>query len=234
MPALDNPSDPNLPSEPDLEIRWPLPPPLILQRHRQRPWRLAVLASGAGTNFEALVQACHSGALAAEVVQLVVNNPGCGAELRAQRLGVPCRQLNHRHYSSREQLDRALVAALQACGAELVVMAGWMRIVTPVLIAAFPGRLLNIHPSLLPAFRGLDAVGQALAAGVTLAGCTAHLVSEAVDSGEILMQAAVPVCSGDDHATLSARIQRQEHRLLPAAVDLLTRRLAFERQGPQG
>jgi phosphoribosylglycinamide formyltransferase-1 len=94
-----------------------------------------------------------------------------------------------------------------------------------VLIQAFAGRLLNIHPSLLPSFKGIDAVGQALAAGVTLAGCTVHLVSEAVDAGEILMQAAVPVMADDDHASLSARIQQQEHRLLPAAVALLAHRL---------
>ena len=97
-------------------------------------------------------------------------------------------------------------------------MAGWMRIVTPVLIQAFPGRLVNVHPSLLPSFRGLDAVGQALASGVTISGCTVHLVTEELDAGPILAQAAVPVLDKDDHASLAARIQRQEHRVLPQAV----------------
>jgi phosphoribosylglycinamide formyltransferase-1 len=108
---------------------------------------------------------------------------------------------------------------------DLVVMAGWMRIVTPVLIAAYPDRLLNIHPSLLPSFRGMDAVGQALAAGVTLAGCTAHLVRAEVDAGPILVQAAVPVLEGDSRESLAARIQMQEHRILPLAVALLGARL---------
>ncbi len=113
-----------------------------------------------------------------------------------------------------------------------MVMAGWMRIVTPVLIEAFPQRLVNIHPSLLPSFRGVDAVGQALAAGVRLAGCTAHLVSEEVDAGRILAQAAVPVLEDDDHDTLAARILAQEHRILPLGVALAAALL--ERREPAG
>jgi len=202
-------------------VQWPLPPSQ-LPVHRLR---LGVMASGQGSNFEALVNACNDGQLAARVVQLIVNNPGCGAQRRAERLGVPWRLLDHRDHATREALDEALVDCLQSRSVDLVVMAGWMRIVTPVLIQAFAGRLLNSHPSLLPSFKGIDAVGQALAAGVTLAGCTVHLVSEAVDAGEILMQAAVPVMADDDHASLSARIQQQEHRLLPAAVALLAHRL---------
>ena len=118
-----------------------------------------------------------------------------------------------------------MVACLSQHRVDVVVMAGWMRIVTPVLIQAFPGRMVNIHPSLLPSFRGLDAVGQALAAGVTLSGCTAHLVVEEVDAGEILVQAAVPVLSNDSHQSLTARIQRMEHRVLPFAVGLIAARL---------
>ncbi|WP_048017564.1 phosphoribosylglycinamide formyltransferase, partial [Synechococcus sp. GFB01] len=169
---------------------------------------------------EALVAATRSGLLPGEIVLLVVNQPGCGAAGRAQRLGVNWQLLDHRLHGSREQLDRALIAAFRIAAVDLVVMAGWMRIVTPLLIAAFPERLINIHPSLLPSFRGLDAVGQALQAGVRLSGCTAHLVSEEVDAGRILVQAAVPVLASDDHASLSARIQRQEHRILPLAVRL--------------
>lgn len=186
------------------------------------------MASGHGSNFEALVKACRQRRVPAEVVQLIVNNDGCGAQRHAEHLGIDCTVLDHRRHSSREALDAAIVAQLQSCAADLVVMAGWMRIVTPVLVQAFTGRLINIHPSLLPSFKGLDAVGQALAAGVTLAGCSVHLVSEDVDAGEILMQAAVPVLADDDHARLSARIQRQEHQLLPAAVALLAQRLATQ------
>lgn len=183
------------------------------------------MASGQGSNFEALVAASQQGSLNAEVALLIVNNRDCGAVARAERLGVPWQLLDHRLHPSREHLDGALVASLQQAAVDLVVMAGWMRIVTPVLIEAFAGRLLNIHPSLLPSFRGVDAVGQALAAGVTLSGCTVHLVSEQVDAGEILIQAAVPVLADDDRASLAARIQRQEHQLLPAAVALLAARL---------
>jgi phosphoribosylglycinamide formyltransferase-1 len=193
--------------------------------------RLGVMASGEGSNFEALVEACRQGRPAAEVALLVVNNPGCGAALRAERLGIPCRTLDHRQQPSREALDRALIEAFREAGVELVVMAGWMRIVTPLLIAAYPERLVNIHPSLLPSFRGMDAIGQSLAAGVRLTGCTAHLVSEEVDAGRILVQAAVPVLDSDDHDSLATRIHAQEHRILPLAVALAAKRLASGTDG---
>ncbi|MFZ9281253.1 MAG: phosphoribosylglycinamide formyltransferase [Prochlorococcaceae cyanobacterium] len=186
------------------------------------------MASGSGSNFEALVLACRTGTLQAEVVQLIVNNPGCGAQQRAERLLINCSVHDHRLHASREALDAAIVAHMAGLDIDLVVMAGWMRIVTPVLIDAYAGKLINIHPSLLPSFKGIDAVGQALRAGVTLAGCSVHLVTEAVDAGEILIQAAVPVLADDDHASLSARIQRQEHQLLPAAVALMGQRLAAQ------
>jgi phosphoribosylglycinamide formyltransferase-1 len=187
------------------------------------------MASGSGSNFEALVQASRGGRLAATVCQLVVNNPGCGAEQRAARLGVPCTLHDHRHFPSREALDLALITSFQAAAVDLVVMAGWMRIVTQALIDAYPERLVNIHPSLLPSFRGARAIEQALAAGVQLSGCTAHLVSLEVDTGPILVQAAVPVLSTDSAATLAARIHAQEHRILPLAVQLAAERLGLLR-----
>ena len=182
------------------------------------PVRVGVMASGNGSNFEALVSAIRNRRINAEIALLVVNNPGCGAQQRAERLGIPWLLLNHRDYDTRADLDRDLVDRFRAADVEGIVMAGWMRIVTPVLIQAFAGRLLNVHPSLLPSFRGLDAVGQALASGVTISGCTVHLVTEELDAGPILAQAAVPVLDQDDHASLAARIQRQEHRVLPQAV----------------
>lgn len=217
MPAFADPSDP-LPS-----VQWPLPQPWPQGTGRLR---LAVMASGNGSNFEALVQASRQGPLAADVVLLVVNNPGCGAIARAERLGVPWQLHDHRSHADRRSLDAALIACFQAAQVELVALAGWMRIVTPLLIDAFPGRLINIHPSLLPSFRGVDAVGQALAAGVAISGCTAHLVAEEVDSGRILAQAAVPVLPNDTAASLAARIHVQEHRILPLAVALAAQRLA--------
>ena len=229
MPAFSDPSDQ------ETCVQWPLPPELPPDWARAQPiLRLGVMASGAGSNFEALVQACTEGRLQAEVALLVVNNPGCGAQQRAERLAIPCQVHDHRSVASREALDQALVAAFQAAGVDVVVMAGWMRVVTSTLIGAFPERLINIHPSLLPSFRGLDAVGQALAAGVTLAGCTAHLVCEEVDAGRILVQAAVPVLATDDHASLNARIQRQEHRILPLAVALTAQHLNAQNLSAQG
>lgn len=185
------------------------------------------MASGNGSNFEALVQACQRGDLAAEVVMLVVNTPGCGAVARAERLGIPWCLHDHRRFDSREALDHALIQTFRSVQADLVVMAGWMRIVTQVLIDAFPERLVNIHPSLLPSFRGARAVEQALAAGVCLTGCTAHLVNLEVDGGPILVQAAVPVSRDDDARSLAARIHEQEHRVLPLAVQLAAERLAL-------
>ncbi|QPN59551.1 phosphoribosylglycinamide formyltransferase [Synechococcus sp. CBW1002] len=217
-------------SDSGLAIQWPLPQPPSQSQPRSEserhpPLRLGVMASGNGTNFEVLVHACRSGVLHGTVERLVVNNPGCGAAQRAERLGIPCHTLDHRLQPSREALDRALSESFQDAQVDLVVMAGWMRIVTPVLIAAYPDRLVNIHPSLLPSFRGVDAVGQALDAGVRLAGCTVHLVCEEVDSGRILIQAAVPVLDGDDRGSLAARIQIQEHRILPLGVAIAAQRL---------
>jgi len=186
------------------------------------------MASGNGSNFEALVEACRRQELAAEVVLLAVNNHGCGAQQRAERLGIACQLHDHRRHASRESLDRALAGSFQAVAVDLVVMAGWMRIVSQELIEAFPQRLINIHPSLLPSFRGARAVEEALAAGVQISGCTAHLVSLEVDTGPILVQAAVPVNAGDDATSLAARIHRQEHRILPLAVQLAAQRLGLQ------
>ncbi len=187
-------------------------------RADQAPLQLGVMASGNGSNFEALAQAIQAGNLNARIQRLVVNNPGCGAQQRAERLGIPVSVLDHRVIKDRRELDAELVRQFRADQVELVVMAGWMRIVTDVLVSGFSERLINIHPSLLPSFRGMDAVGQALDAGVKLTGCTVHIVTEELDAGPILAQAAVPVLDGDDHATLAKRIQEQEHLLLPAAL----------------
>ena len=215
MPALPNTSDckPFDGQDADALVspmcsQWPCFDP---------PLRLAVMASGSGSNFEALVEATKK-KLQATVELLVVNNHGCGAQQRAQRLGVACEVVDHRGFNSREDLDAALVKRFQDLEVEGVVMAGWMRIVTPVLIDAFTNRLINIHPSLLPSFRGMDAIGQALASGVTITGCSAHVVTADVDTGPVITQAAVPIHPNDDHAALSARIHRQEHKILPWAV----------------
>jgi phosphoribosylglycinamide formyltransferase 1 len=182
--------------------------------------RLGVMASGAGSNFGAIAQAIADRQLHAQIQTVIYNNPGAGVAVRADEFGIPHQLLDHRQFASREALDAAIVAALQAADVDWVIMAGWMRIVTPVLINAFPDRLLNIHPSLLPSFRGIRAVEQALAAGVKVTGCTVHLVVPEVDAGAIIMQAAVPVLPDDTAASLQQRIHAQEHVIYPQAIAL--------------
>ncbi|WP_448560542.1 phosphoribosylglycinamide formyltransferase [Trichothermofontia sp.] len=201
-------------------------PPLIPLSHatsaRTTPARLGVMASGSGTNFEAIMTAIAAQELHATVPLLIYNNLNAAVTERAKRWGVPAKLLNHREFPNRESLDQAIVAALQAEGVEWVIMAGWMRIITHVLLDTFPDRVLNIHPSLLPSFPGVRAVEQALAAGVKVTGCTVHRACLAVDSGPIIIQAAVPVLPDDTPDRLHARIQIQEHRILPQAIALVT------------
>ena len=179
------------------------------------------MASGNGSNFEVIAQAIADGKINAQIQVLIYNNPGAKAVVRAENWGVKSVLLNHRDYKNRGKFDSQVVQILQQYDVEFVIMAGWMRLVTKVLIDAFPNRMINIHPSLLPSFKGVQAVEQALVAKVKITGCTVHLVSLEVDSGEILIQAAVPVLPDDTSETLHARIQVQEHRILPMAISLL-------------
>ena len=184
--------------------------------------RVGVLVSGSGTNLAALLAAQAAGTLApAQIVAVVSNRPGAFALERARAAGVPERVVDHRAFADRGDFDRALVAALQALGVEAVVLAGFMRILTPAFLAAFPGRVVNTHPALCPAFPGTDAPAQALAHGVKVTGVTVHFVDAGVDTGPIIAQRAVPVLPGDDARSLHARIQAEEHRLLPAVVRAL-------------
>jgi phosphoribosylglycinamide formyltransferase 1 len=185
------------------------------------PSILGVMASGSGSNFEAVARSIESGNLNAKIAVLIHNKPGIKAIDRAQQYGIPTVLLDHREYATRAELDRAIVKTLQSHQVECVVMAGWMRVITQVLIDAFPDRVINIHPSLLPSFPGIHAIEQALAAKVKITGCTVHLVSLEVDAGPILIQAAVPVLPDDTAATLHARIQLQEHIILPQAIAML-------------
>ena len=186
-----------------------------------QPLKLGIMASGNGSNFEVIAQAIAEGKINAQIQVLIYNNPGAKAAIRAENWGVESVLLNHRDYKNRQKFDSKVVQTLQQYDVEFVIMAGWMRLVTQVLIDAFPNRMINIHPSLLPSFKGVQAVEQALVAKVKITGCTVHLVSLEVDSGEILIQAAVPVLPDDTSETLHARIQIQEHRILPMAISLL-------------
>ncbi len=186
---------------------------------------LGVMASGSGSNFEAVARSIADGQLNAKIAVLIHNKPGIKAIDRAQQYGIPTVFLDRRNYPTREELDRAIVATLQVHQIDCVVMAGWMLVVTKVLIDAFPDRIINIHPSLLPSFRGIHAIEQSLAAQVKITGCTVHLVSLEVDAGPILVQAAVPVLPDDTAETLHARVQIQEHLILPQGIEILARKL---------
>jgi len=184
------------------------------------PLRLGVLASGSGSNLQAILDACGERRIRAEVAAVICNVPGAPALQRASEARLPAVLLPHQEYARREDYDARLVAELRARGVELVCLAGFMRMVTPVLLSAFAQRVLNIHPSLLPAFPGMNGVRQALRAGVRVSGCTVHLVDEGTDSGPIVIQAAVPVLEGDTEESLAARILVQEHRIYPRAIQL--------------
>jgi phosphoribosylglycinamide formyltransferase-1 len=184
--------------------------------------RLGVLVSGAGTNLQALIDAGRRGELGPATIEVVVSNkPGVQALERAAAAGIPHRVVEHGRFTARADFEDALLEILRGARVEAVVLAGFMRILTARFVAAYPGRIVNTHPALCPAFPGVDAPRQALAYGVKLTGCTVHLVDAGVDTGPILLQAAVAVEPGDDAATLHDRIRVEEHKLLPAAVRLL-------------
>ncbi|MGH7353805.1 MAG: phosphoribosylglycinamide formyltransferase [Candidatus Rokuibacteriota bacterium] len=182
--------------------------------------RVGVLASGRGSNLQALLDACARTDFPARIVVVVSDRERAQALARARAAGVEAVWINPKDFGDREAFDRALVEAFEARGVELACHAGFMRILSPVYIRAFAWRALNIHPSLLPAFPGLHASRQALEHGAKVSGATVHFTDEGVDTGPIVLQAAVPVLPDDTEETLAARILVQEHRLYPEAVRL--------------
>jgi phosphoribosylglycinamide formyltransferase 1 len=183
--------------------------------------KVAVLISGRGSNLQALIDACAPRDFPAEI-RLVLSNRGNAPGLeRAAQAGIPTQVISHRDHATREAFDAALDAALRAAGVELVCLAGFMRLLGAAFVERWRDRLVNIHPSLLPAFRGLDTHARALAAGVRFTGCTVHFVRAAVDDGPIIVQAVVPVLPGDDSEALAARVLAAEHRAYPLALRLI-------------
>lgn len=180
--------------------------------------KIAVLASGRGTNLESLIQAQKAGRLGAEIVLVVSDNPKAEALKRAMNHGIPHRLIMPSHYNSREDFDRMLVQTLKEHQVELVALAGYMRLLSSVVLKAFPYRIINIHPSLLPSFPGLNAQEQAWRYGVKYTGCTVHFVDEGMDTGPIIAQQVVPVEPEDTVDTLSAKILQEEHRLYPQVI----------------
>lgn len=180
--------------------------------------RVAILISGGGSNMVALVRAMQSGTVAADPALVLSNDPDAGGLTKAAELGVPTAVVDHRAYPDRPAFEDALHAELTAAGADVICLAGFMRILTPGFVARWEGRMLNIHPSLLPKYKGLHTHQRALDAGDTEAGCTVHLVTAALDDGPILGKARVPVLPDDTAETLAARVLVQEHQLYPAAL----------------
>jgi len=187
--------------------------------------RIAILLSGRGSNFAAIARNVEAGAINAEIAVVISNRPGAAGIALAGQLGLPALVIPSQG-RQREEYDRLLVAELQQRNVDLVCLAGFMRLLSPVFVRAFPNRILNIHPSLLPAFPGLEAQRQALEHGVKISGCTVHFVDENLDAGPILLQAAVPVLPGDTVETLSARILAEEHRIYTEAINLVCARLS--------
>ena len=181
---------------------------------------LGILVSGGGTNLQSIIDAIESGELAAEIRVVVCNRPQAKALERARRHGLAIEVVDHKTFASREDFDRRVVELLRERGVELVCLAGFDRLITAVFVQAFAGRLLNIHPALLPSFPGLHVQRQALEYGVKIAGCTVHFVDEKTDHGPIVIQAAVPVLEGDTEESLAERILREEHRIYPEAIRL--------------
>src|SRR5688572_647248 len=185
---------------------------------RQVP--IGVLISGSGTNLQAIIDAIEAGKLDAKIAVVLSNKADAQGLARARQHGISTEILNHKNFSSRETYDEAVVSLLRGRGVELVVLAGFMRLLSPVFIKAFSNRIMNIHPALLPSFPGLQVQKKAVEHGVRFSGCTVHFVNQECDEGPIIIQAVVPVFSDDTDETLAARILKQEHRIYPRAIQL--------------
>ncbi|MGB3095559.1 MAG: phosphoribosylglycinamide formyltransferase [Candidatus Deferrimicrobiaceae bacterium] len=181
---------------------------------------IAVLVSGSGSNLQAIIDASERGEIPCRVGIVISNKADAYGLVRAKKHGIPTEVVDHKGFSTREEFDAKLVEVIRGTGAELVCLAGFMRVLTPVFVRAFPNRILNIHPALLPSFPGTHGPGQALSYGVRFSGCTVHFLDEGVDTGPVIVQAVVPLYDDDTEETLAARILVQEHRIYPMAIRL--------------
>lgn len=182
------------------------------------PLKLAILASGSGTNAQAIIDSIAAGHLDARISLILSNRPNAGVLARAEAAGLPTALVDHTCFASRAEHDAAVVEAIRQSGAELVVLAGYMRLLTREFLTAFEGRVVNLHPAILPSFPGAHGGADAQAFGVKISGCTVHFVEEKMDSGPVIIQAAVPAQAGEDEDSLMARIHRMEHRIYPQAL----------------
>ncbi len=183
--------------------------------------KVAILISGRGSNMQALVKACEDVEFPAEIVLVLSNKIDAAGLEFAREKKIPTAVINHKNFSTREEFDKKMSEEIKKFGAEVICLAGFMRLLSSEFVEQWFGRLINIHPSLLPEFKGADAVGDAIKAGAQISGCTVHLVSEEMDSGLIIWQSSVPVLEGDSKETLAARILEEEHRIYPEALKVI-------------
>lgn len=186
-------------------------------------YRIAVLVSGRGSNLQALIEANQRGELSAQLVVVISNTPTAQALERAHHSGIPTQVIERQTGQSKKDYETRLIQSLESHRVDLIVLAGFMLLLSPYFVEHFKGRIINIHPSLLPAFPGLHAQRQAIAYGARFSGCTVHFVDEGCDTGPIILQTVIPVFDEDTEQSLSARILREEHLLLPKAIDLLSK-----------
>lgn len=187
--------------------------------------KVAVLISGSGSNLQALMDACRVPDYPAQIVLVISNKADAFGLTRAGNAGIPAIVINHKDYASREEFDRAMHEKLLEAGAKIVCLAGFMRLLSPAFVGKWRGRMLNIHPALLPNFKGAHAVRDALASGATESGCTVHQVTEEMDAGEIILQAKVPIFLGDTVEKLQKRIHEQEHIIYPKALRIVAEKI---------
>ena len=182
---------------------------------------IAVLISGSGSNLQSIIDRIEQKVLHAEIKVVISNKAEAYGLTRAKKHNLPTEVIEHQNFSSREEFDRTMVDVIKAAGAEAVILAGFMRILTPVFIQAFPNKILNIHPAILPSFPGVHGQAQAADYGVRFSGCTVHFVDEKMDHGPIIIQAVVPAYTNDDGQSLGQRILKWEHRIYPQAIEWL-------------
>jgi phosphoribosylglycinamide formyltransferase-1 len=194
---------------------------LQFKMKKMKKLKVAILISGSGTNLQALINATKERGYPAEIVLVLSNKESAYGLERAKNAGIPTKIINHKNYASREEFDKQMHAEIIASGAEFVCMAGFMRLLSEWFVEKWHNKLINIHPSLLPSFKGIDGQKQALEAGVKLAGCTVHFVRKEMDAGPIIVQAAVAVSSDDTVESLSAKILEKEHASYPLALKLV-------------
>lgn len=183
---------------------------------------IAVLASGNGSNLQAIIDRIHSGVLNADIRLVLANKPEAYALTRAKQAGIQTAVITHTDFADRETFDKAMIAAIRAAGADTIVLAGFMRMLTPTFLEEFSGRVINIHPAILPSFPGIRGAADAHEYGVKVTGCTVHFVNEVMDNGPVIIQAVVPVNAGEPLETLEHRIHSLEHRIFPQALQWLS------------